>query len=36
MMTIHILLTATHVAYRLVRLVGRAMRDLAVVLWREA
>lgn len=36
MMAIHLLLTATHIAYRLVRLVGRALRDLAVVLWREA
>ncbi len=36
MMAIHILWTTGNICYRLVRLVGRALRDLAVVLWREA
>lgn len=36
MMAIHILWTLGKIAYRVVRLVGRALRDLAVVLWREA
>lgn len=36
MMVIHILWTATRIGYRLVRLIGRALRELAVVLWREA
>ena len=34
MMAIHILWTISHISYRLVRLLGRALRDLAVVLWR--
>ena len=36
MLAIHMLWSLTHIAYRLVRLVGRGFRDLAVVLWREA
>lgn len=36
MVAIHLLWSITHIAYRLVRLVARGFRDLAVVLWREA
>lgn len=36
MMAINLLWTLTNISYRVVRLVGRALRDLAVVLWREA
>lgn len=36
MMAIHLLWAITRIGYRLVRLLGRALRELAVVLWREA
>ncbi len=36
MVAIHLLWSATRIGYRLVRLVARAFRDLALVLWREA
>jgi hypothetical protein len=36
MVAIKLLWIASNVTYRLIRLVGRAMSLLAVVLWREA
>lgn len=36
MVVINLLLTVSNISYRVVRLLGRALRQLAVVLWREA
>lgn len=36
MMVIKLLWTAGHIGYRVLRLLARALRDLAVVLWRQA